>query len=419
MRVAYFTNQYPAVSHTFIRREITALEALGVSVLRYALRSGDNLVDPEDLAEKSKTRFVLLTGFGELFRCCLATLLSQPLATGRAIREAVEMGQRSDRSILRHLAYVLEAAVLAKWCRQDAVDHIHSHFGTNSAAIAMLATRLSGVPYSFTSHGPDEFEKAQWLSLDKKLEHATFAVAVSSYGRSQLMRWSAPKQWPKIAIVHCGIDKSYLETTPTRPPDTRRFVCVARLSAEKGQLLMIAAARRLRDAGIHCEVVLAGDGQMRPILEDAIRRAGLQNEITITGWATGQRVREEIATARAMVLPTFAENLPVVIMEAMALGRPVISTYVAGIPELLQPGITGWIVPAGDEIALAEAMREALETSVERLEVMGTAGRLRVIAHHDSRKEAAKLKSLFEGSARLPSAFATEQAALSTLSSPS
>jgi colanic acid/amylovoran biosynthesis glycosyltransferase len=402
VRVAYFTNQYPAVSHTFIRREIKALEALDVTVFRYALRPGDNLVDPEDLTEKRDTRFILTAGTGEIFRCCIAMILTRPLAMRRAIREAVKMGQRSNRSIFRHLAYVAEAAVLARWCRQDTVEHIHAHFGTNSAAIALLAWRLSGIPYSFTSHGPDEFEKAEWLSLDRKLEHATFAVAVSSYGRSQLMRWSAPDQWPKIAIIHCGVDKSYLEATTTAPPDVPRFVCVARLGAEKGQLLLIAAARRLRDAGIHCEVVLAGDGKMRPQIEDSIRRAGLQNEVTITGWASGERVKAEIAATRTLVLPSFAENLPVVLMEAMALSRPVISTYVAGIPELVQPGITGWLVPAGDEIALAEAMREALETPVKLLAVMGTAGRLHVIAHHDSQKEAAKLKSLFEASAKLP-----------------
>ena len=416
MRVAYFTNQYPAVSHTFIRREIRALEGLNVTVFRYALRPGGDLVDPDDLAEQRVTRFILVAGTGELFRSCLITLLTQPLAMGRAIRDAVKMGRRSDRSILRHLAYVAEAVVLARWCRRDAVEHVHAHFGTNSAAIAMLAWRLSGIPYSFTSHGPDEFEKAQWLSLDEKLENATFAVTVSSYGRSQLMRWTASDQWPKIALVHCGIDERYLEATPMTPPDVRRFVCVARLGAEKGQLLMIAAARRLRDAGIHCEIVLAGDGKMRPNIEDAVRRAGLQDVVTITGWATGERVREEIAASRAMVLPSFAENLPVVIMEAMALGRPVIATYVAGIPELLQPGTSGWLVPAGDEIALADAMRDALETPIERLAVMGAAGRVQVIARHDARKEAAKLKSLFEGSTKLPSAHASQCTPLPKLS---
>jgi colanic acid/amylovoran biosynthesis glycosyltransferase len=180
MRIGYFTNQYPAVSHTFIRREIQAIEALGVTVLRYALRAGNNLVDPEDQKEKGKTRYIVTAGVGELLRCCTVTLLTRPLAVGVAIREAVKMGWRSDRGVIRHLVYVVEAAVLARWCRQQGIQHIHAHFGTNATAIAMLAWRLSGISYSFTSHGPDEFEMAQWLSLDVKLQHATFAAAVSS-----------------------------------------------------------------------------------------------------------------------------------------------------------------------------------------------------------------------------------------------
>ena len=132
----------------------------------------------------------------------------------------------------------------------------------------------------------------------------------------------------------------------------------------------MAAARRLHDVGINCEIVLVGDGPMRDLVEKSIRHAGLQHKVTITGWVFGERVKAEIAAARTLVLPSFSENMPVVIMEALALGRPVISTYVAGIPELVQPGKTGWLVSAGDEIALAEAMREALEAPAEQLAAM-------------------------------------------------
>jgi glycosyltransferase involved in cell wall biosynthesis len=397
MRIAYFTNRYPAVSHTFIRREIRAMESLEVSVQRYALRPGENLIDPDDREEQKKTRYILGASAGEITRCCVAMLMLQPRAASRAILQAIKMGWHSDRGILHHFAYVVEAAVLASWCRRDAIQHLHVHFGTNPAAVAMLAWWISGIPYSFTAHGPDEFEKAELLSLDVKLEHAAFAVCVSSFGRSQLMRWSRPSQWHKIALVHCGVDRAYLDSTVNPPPTIPRFVCVGRLSDQKAQLVLVAAARRLHESGLHFEIVLAGDGPMRPIVEDAIRRAGLQRQITITGWMTGEQVRMEIAAARALVLPSFAENLPVVIMEAMALGRPVISTYVAGIPELVQPEGTGWLVPAGDDVALSEALREAMETPVEELTRMGTMGRSRIIENHDTLKEAAKLRRLFEG----------------------
>ena len=398
MRVAYFINQYPAVSHTFIRREIRAMEALGVSVGRFALRAGANLVDEEDYAEANKTRFILKAGLGELFRCCVTVLLTQPLKVVSAIRLALMMSWRSESGILRHLAYVVEAAVLADWCRRDGTQHVHAHFGTNSAAIAMLTWQLCRIPYSFTAHGSEEFDKAPLLSLDRKLDKATFAICVSSFGRSQLMRWSSPNQWQKIAVVHCGVDSAFFDSPIEPPPPNRRLVCVGRLDEHKAQIVLVAAARLLHEEGMRCEIVLVGDGFMRKYVEEAIRRAGLQEAITITGWVSGDRVKAEIEAARALVLPSFSENMPVVIMEAMTLGRPVISTYVGGIPELVQPGKTGWLVPAGDEVALAQAMREALITPVTQLAAMGTAARRHIFDHHDAIKEAKKLKRLFEQS---------------------
>ena len=397
MRIAYFINQYPAVSHTFIRREIRAMEKLGVTVIRFALRQDSNLVDVEDKAEAKITRFILKAGLGELLRC-ITTILREPLSVISVIRQAFVMGWRSDRGILRHLAYVAEAAILAKWCQSDRVQHVHAHFGTNSATIAMFASRLSGIPYSFTAHGPEEFERGTALSLDVKLQNASFAVCISSFGRSQLMRLSNPDQWKKIAIVHCGVDGEFLTAAARELPPNHRFVCVGRLSREKGHLVLVSAAKKLRDTGTRCEIVFAGDGPMRKNIEEAIERARLQSTITITGWIPGNRVRAEIEAARTLLLPSFSEGLPVVIMEAMALNRPVISTYVAGIPEIVQAGKNGWLVPAGDDVALAEAMQEALVTPIARLSAMGAAGRRHVLDQHDVLEEAKKLKNLMERS---------------------
>jgi len=397
MRIAYFINRYPAPYHTYIRREIRAMEALGVSTFRYALRSdGANSLDREDEIEEQLTEYLLSLGIANIARCCIATILLQPTESIKAFCDAIKIGFRSDRGILRHAMYLIEAMVLASWCRRDNIEHVHAHFGTNSAAIAMLAKRFTGIRYSFTLHGADEFEKAELLSLDVKLRNAAFAVCVCSFGRSQLMRRSHPDQWPKIKIVHCGVDRLFLDH-PIRPPsDTPRLVCVGRFDTWKGQIVLVGAARRLRDAGIRCEIVLVGDGPFRQLIEDAIRGAGLEDIVTIIGLVSGLRVKEEILAARCLVLPSLYEGLPAVIMEAMALGRPVISTCVGGIPELVESGRTGRLVPPGDEIALYEAIRAALETPADQLAAMGAAGRLRVIERHDSIKEAAKLKKLFE-----------------------
>ncbi|CAL8971068.1 Alpha-D-kanosaminyltransferase [Rhodoplanes serenus] len=395
-RIAYFTNSYPAVSHTFIRREIRALEGLGLTVVRYALRSEpDELIDPDDITELDKTHYVLRVGASDLISALRAIVVERGSALVPMLALALRIGWRSDRGLIRHVAYAAEAIVLAAWCRRDGVAHLHAHFGTNAAAIALLASRLAGIPYSFTAHGPDEFERAPYLALDRKLRLAAFAVCVSSYGRSQLMRWSTADQWSKIALVRCGLDNSFLDVQPSNPPTRPRFVCVGRLVEAKAQLLLVDAVRRLTELGREVELVLAGDGPMRAEIERAVADAGLEQRVTITGWVPAERVRAEIGAAQVLVLPSFAENLPVVIMEAMALGRPVISTYIAGIPELVEPGKSGWLIPAGDGIALFEAMQEALAAPSERLNAMGAAGRARVVAQHDVMTEAKKLERLF------------------------
>ena len=175
MRIAYFTNQYPAVSHTFIRREIHALETLGVTVIRYAIRPPpQTLVDSADKAEHQKTRHIVQAGLGQVLRYFVLTLVKQPLAVISLFYVAAKMGWRSDRGIVRHFAYVVEATLLSAWCRHDGIEHLHAHFGTNPAAVAMFASKLSGIPYSFTAHGSEEFEKAPLLSLDVKVGTGLF-----------------------------------------------------------------------------------------------------------------------------------------------------------------------------------------------------------------------------------------------------
>lgn len=395
MAVGYFINQYPAISHTFIRREIMALEALGLRVRRYAIRKGPGLIDSADKGEASLTRYIKDLSPLIALRYIVWTLCRKPLRFVRVVGRAVTMGIGSDRGIIRHLIYAAEAAVLAAWCREDDIEHVHAHFGTNSAAIAMLTALFGDVTYSFTAHGPEEFEKAPGLSLPAKVEGSRFTVCVSSFGRSQLMRICDPHLWKKIELIHCGVSTLLLDAEPVAPPRSPRFVCVGRICAEKAQLLLVAAAHRLKLLGMLCDIVLVGDGPQRSAVEAAIKHAGLQDNIAITGWASGDRVREEITASSALVLPSFSENLPVALMEAMALNRPVISTYVAGIPELVRPGENGWLVPAGDVEALTAAMFDAATSSPERLFAMGASGKRKVAAEHNTALEANKLLDTF------------------------
>lgn len=400
MRISYFTNQYPKVSHSFIRREILALEAQGVQVHRFALRGwADAVADPADAQEQQRTRYVLRGGLGALAAAALRVAAASPARFGRALWLALRMGWRADRPLPLHLVYLAEACQLYLWLVEAGAQHVHAHFGTNSAEVVMLAHALGGPGYSFTVHGPEEFDKPQALHLAAKMQAARFVVAISSYGRSQLYRWLPVDQWGKVQVVHCGLDQAF-HSVPAQPvPQAPRLVCVGRLCEQKGQLLLVQALALLKQRGVVCELVLAGDGEMRPQVEAEMARHGLQAQVRITGWIASGQVRDELLNARALVLPSFAEGLPVVIMEAMALRRPVLSTYVAGIPELVQPGRTGWLFPAGDVDALADAMAECLAAPAEQLDAMGAAGRERVLQRHDVDTEAGKLFELFNGAA--------------------
>jgi glycosyltransferase involved in cell wall biosynthesis len=396
MTIAYLVNQYPKVSHSFIRREIAGLEACGLKVTRFSIRScSSELVDEVDKLELEKTQIVLGIGKIGLLSALLGVAITRPVRFFFALWLMLQVGWHSERGILRHLAYLAEACVLLRWFSHQGITHVHAHFGTNSTTVAMLCRVLGGPPYSFTVHGPEEFDKVLEISLTEKINRAAFVVAVSSFGKSQLYRWCSYQQWPKIHEVHCGVDKLFLAQSDASLPDQPQFVCVGRLSEQKGHLLLIEAASRLAALGYRFKLVLVGDGPLRTQIETLIAQNGLQDHVEITGWASSSEVQQQILASRALVLPSFAEGLPVVIMEALALKRPVLSTYVAGIPELVEPGVCGWLVPPGSVEALTEAMRTVLELPVEKLEQMGRVGAQRVAQQHDAAVEASKLAALF------------------------
>jgi colanic acid/amylovoran biosynthesis glycosyltransferase len=400
MKIAYFVNHYPKVSHTFIRREILALERLGFTVERYALRGWDgDLVDVQDQSERQRTRYVLQRGPLPLLGAILSAALRAPLKFMRAVGLTLRMGWRADRPPVVHLVYLAEACLLRRWISSAGVEHLHAHFGTNPAEVALLIHALGGPPFSFTVHGPEEFDKPELLKLREKVAHSAFAVTISSFGRSQLLRWIDLVDWHKVHQVHCGLDRSFIEVDVSPAPDVPRLVCVGRLCEQKGQLLLVRAVRKLLDAGIAVELVLAGDGEMRGEIDALIRCLRLESCVRVTGWISGDAVREQILAARALVVPSFAEGLPVVLMEAMALRRPVLSTYVAGIPELVISGANGWLVPAGDEAALVGAMARCLATPSILLAQMGESARERILERHSVDVEAAKLALHFEEAA--------------------
>lgn len=397
MKLAYLTNQYPSISHSFIRREIEALERKGAEIVRYSIRTSEHEnIAEEDRREAEKTRRIVGAPPLALAAAILQSLALRPFGALGAIVKAFHFGLRSEAGMLRHAFYAAEALALASWLRRDGVNHVHAHFGTNSATVALLAARINGGSFSLTVHGPEEFDKPDLIALPQKIIAASFVFAVSSYGMSQLRRLVPPEYWERIRIVPCGIEKSFYEGAASSPPAFARFVCVGRLCEQKGQLTLIEAAADAKRRGGKFRLILVGDGEMRGDIEAAIAKWDLQDEISLAGWKTPAEVRSEIEASRALILPSYAEGLPVSIMEAMVLGRPVISTYVAGIPELVLPGETGWLVPAGDARKLADAMLAAIAATPSRIAEMGRVGKLRAIERHDIDEIAGKLLAIFE-----------------------
>lgn len=396
LRLAYLTTEYPKVSHTFIRRELLEIERRGHEVLRLAIRASDAApVDPLDVQEQGKTVHCLGRPKGELVGAAAKRLVVSPAAAIRGLRLALRLSKSSDRGVMRHLAYWVEAAYLLGVLERERVRHVHVHFGTNAAAVAMIVRRMGGPSYSVTVHGPDEFDAVMGLSLAEKVRDAAFVAAISDFGAAQIKRWTPPALWGKVHVVRCTVGEAFTGAAAPVDPRSRTLVCVGRLSAQKGHPVLIEAFARLVRSGVEARLVLAGDGELRKEIETQIAAAGLQGRVEITGWIDEAEIRRRILASRGLVLASFAEGLPMVIMEALALGRPVIATAIAGIPELVRPGENGWLVTAGRADQLAMAMRELLETPAARLDAMGQAGRAVVRERHNTLTEGERLERLF------------------------
>lgn len=396
MKVAFLCSEYPLVTHTFIRREISGVEKAGINVVRLTIRKPriEDLPDPADQAEFNKAVGILDRGFLLLLDIMILGL-TRPRSWLHAASRAVVFGWRSSRGLLRHLAYFAEACAVCRILQRTGASHVHAHFGTNAAMVALLVKYLGGPGYSFQVHGPAEFDAAEFVHLPEKVAQARFVTTISDYARGQLLRWSAPQHWNKVHVVRCGVDEAFFAATDREVPDVPRLLSIGRLSRSKAQPLLIEAVARLVQEGRKFEVILIGSGELREYLERAIAQRDIKHALKLVGLKSGEGVREELLSSRALVLPSFAEGLPVVIMEAFALARPVIATQVAGIPELVVHERNGWLIPAGNLDRLTDAMREALDTPVEKLREMGAAGQEAVRKNHDSNREAAKLAKLF------------------------
>ena len=398
-RIAYLAGSYPTVSHTFILREVAALRAQGVDIRTCSVRrpGPEQIRGPAERAEAEATFNVLEAAKNPatLIRAQIQAL-KRPGLYLRTLRKAWSMRGPGLRATLYQLFYFLEATVLAQHLQAQAVTHLHNHFAQASGNVALLAARLAGIPFSFTLHGPADFTDPGLWRLDAKIRDAAFVACISHYCRSQAMLVSPVEDWAKLRIVHCGVEPARYDAPPA---SGQGLLFVGRLAAAKGVPVLIEAMPRILEAHPGAHLTLIGDGPDRAGLQDRVHRLGLSDAIRFAGYQNQDEVALALARSAVFVLPSFAEGVPVVLMEAMAARRPVVATRIAGIPELVEDGLSGRIVPPGDATAFAEAVCDIL-AAPDRAARMGEAGRQKVEAEFDIAREAEKLAALFrqEGS---------------------
>ncbi len=391
-KLAYLTGEYPRASDTFIQREVAALRALGHEVETCTIRTtgAEHLVGPEQRAEHAST-FKVLEACAAPLTLIRAHLrwMRHPGRYVSALALAWRSAPKGLKGRIYNLIYFLESGVLAAHLQDRGVDHLHNHIAKASCTVAMLASALSGLRYSFTIHGPDIFFEPHHWRIDEKAARAAFVACISNYCRSQLMCFADADHWDRFHIVHCGVEPE--RYAPARH-DGQHLLFVGRLAGVKGVPVLLEALEGLVDTHPDLHLTLIGDGPDRSALE--ARAAGLP--VRFLGYRSQAEVAQALQEADIFVLPSFAEGVPVVLMEAMAAEVPVIATQIAGIPELVREGETGCLVPPGDVAALRAAIARMLTDSAER-RAMGNLARRQVLDAFDVANEAAWLSELIEG----------------------
>ena len=392
LRIAYLTGEYPRATDTFIQREVAALRDQGLEVETCSIRrtGAEHHVGEEQIREAANTFHVLEAAKRplHLISTHFKALIRHPARYFKTLSLALKTSPGGIKPTLFQLIYFAEAAVLAHRLDATGAQHLHNHIAKSSCTVAMLASELSGIPYSFTLHGPDIFFEPIHWRLDEKIKRASFVACISEFCRSQAMGFSGAEHWSKLHIIHCGVDPARYAPSPRKRGAQLLFV--GRLAAVKGLPVLFDALETIDHADLSLAIV--GDGPDRAALEEQAKT--LPQNIDFMGYRSQSEVASLLGETDLLVLPSFAEGVPVVLMEAMAAQVPVLATRIAGIPELVEDGISGHLVPPGDADALATALTTILQNP-EKAAQMGRAGRTKVLAEFSSQSEAARLAHLF------------------------
>jgi glycosyltransferase involved in cell wall biosynthesis len=388
--VTYLISEYPAFNHTFILREVQALRDAGVDVSTISIRGDDRPLEritAAERAERASTWYVKRQGATGFAAALLRRLVLAPGKLARSLGLACRLGGLDLPALARHLFYWAEAIIVADRLSRTGAAHFHVHFASTVGLLAHVAT---GCPFSITIHGPAEFETPRF-GLAEKVRHASLIVTISKFGRSQVLRVADFDHWPKVRVVQLGVDTSTYVPRSTPPADPRANVLtVGRLAPIKGHAVLIEAVHQLVDRGVDLGLTIVGQGPERSHLEQLVARLGIANRVEFTGALNAVETRQRFERASVFALTSFAEGIPVVLMEAMALGVPCVASRVTGVPELIDHGATGYLVTAGDSAEAADAIARVLSDPAAA-RVMTDAARQQVVRSYDLPTNARRL----------------------------
>jgi colanic acid/amylovoran biosynthesis glycosyltransferase len=397
--LAYLVSQYPMLSMIFIIREVMQLRAMGfhidVASINDADRSPKGLT-ADELSEAQRTHYVLAQGAVKALASHLLVFLSAPSAYARGLALAWRLGPWDLKRVFKNIVYFTEALMVGRWMKQIGQTHLHVHLGSQAATVGLFAREVFGVGYSITVHGPDEFYDAPGQYLTQKVMAADFIVCISHFARSQLMKLSPYEHWHKLHVSRLGVDPAVFAPRQAQrdPGQAFEVLCVGRLTPAKGQHLLVDAAKRLLDQGRRIHLRVVGAGTDAESLQAHVRVSGLQSHVTFEGAVNQDRIRDLYARADCFCIPSFAEGIPVVLMEAMAMGIPCVSTHITGIPELIRHGETGLLAAPSDVKGLAENIALLMDQP-ELVQRMATQARAKVMADYDLARNVDSLAGIF------------------------
>jgi glycosyltransferase involved in cell wall biosynthesis len=389
-RIGYLLSQYPAVSHTFFLQEVLGMRARGLQIETASINRPDRptaSLPAIEAAEARRTHYIKDANKIRLLRKLLGVVLGRPEVVVRGLWAWLRVRGLGLEERAFWLFYLAEALLVGRWMRLRRLEHLHVHFGGAVAAVGLLASKAWQIPYSLTIHGPEELLNSDGNHLKAKLAHAEFVLCISDFCRSQLFALTPPSEWHKFTVVRLGVDPLVL-TPVSRPAsvslrgDPVRVVCTGRMVPAKGHLILLQAIRILRERGLDLQVTLIGAGPELTSLEAFVDQHQLQNSVVFTKALNHAQTLGHLRRADLFALASFAEGIPVALMEAMSLGLPCVSTTVAGIPELIRNGIDGLLVPPANALALANSIEQLAGDPVLRRS-LGAAARQRIINQYN------------------------------------